>query len=126
MLRQTGESALNQKLTAITKGRRGILDWIQIPRHTWFYSPSLLELYHYVTGVFKAHPLEYDEIYHTHHTLKVLPPDAVLATVSLLPDGWHLLSTSPMPETLWHDITSQPEIERILLARNQQHLKQVQ
>ena len=97
-LQRAWESALNRKLTAITKGRQVILDLIQIPRHTWFYSPSLLELYHYVMGVFEAHPLAYDEIYHTHHTLKVLPPDAVLATVTLLPAGWHLLDTSPMPE----------------------------
>ena len=126
MIRRTRESALNRKLTAITKGRRGVLDRIQVPTHLWFFSGKLHELYHYDNGVFESFPHSHEDLFHTHHTIKILPPDAILANVSLTTSGWRLTSTSPIPVGLWKDITSQSDIESILLARNQRHLEQVQ
>ena len=126
MIRRTRESALNRKLTAITKGRRGVLDRIQIPTHTWFFSASQHELYHYDTGVFVAYPASIGGLFHMHHTVKMPPSDIVLADISHTPNGWLLTKTSPLPDNLWKDITSQTEIESVLLARNQRHLEQVQ
>ena len=88
MIRRAHESALNWKLTAITKGLWGVLDKIQIPTHTWFFSGHLYELYHYNKGVFEAFPHSHEDVFHTHHMIKILPPDAVLADVSQTALGW--------------------------------------
>ena len=124
MLRRARESATNRKLNVITKGLRGVLDRIQVPTHEWFHSASSNELFHYETGVFAAHPWQHENIFYAHHTLKVLPPDVTLAEVVPTDTGWALLGTSATPTSLWRDVTSQPEIESILLARNQRHLEQ--
>lgn len=127
MRRRIRESAINRKLTSVVKGRRGMIDRIQVPTHTWFFSPSSSELFRYDNGVFEAYPRHSDHIFHPHHTLKVLPSDARIADVSCDDDGfWHLCSTSPTPPNLWREITSQHEIEALLLARNQRHLEQTQ
>ncbi|KAL3762213.1 hypothetical protein ACHAWU_004751 [Discostella pseudostelligera] len=57
MKRKARDNAVNRKLAALTKGRQGALDRIQIPTHDWFYSPTKQELYHYDKGVFEAYPL---------------------------------------------------------------------
>ena len=101
-----------------------MLDRIQVPTHEWFHSASSNELFHYETGVFAAHPWQHENIFYAHHTLKVLPPDVTLAEVVPTDTGWALLGTSATPTSLWRDVTSQPEIESILLARNQRHLEQ--
>jgi hypothetical protein len=119
-------NALNRKLTAIIKGSRGVLDRIQIPTHDWFYSPKYDELYHYTDGVFEAYPSAGDTSFFSHHTLKVIAPDAELVTVAQTanPPRWHITATLPTPETFWTDITSQEEIEAHLLRRNKRHLEQ--
>ncbi len=76
--------------------------------------------------MFEAYPFSHDNLFHLHHTVKVLPPDSLLANVSHTPEGWQLDGTSPVPDNLWQDITSQSEIESVLVARNQRHLEQVQ
>ena len=75
------EISINRKLTTATKGAHQPFDSIQIPTHDWFYSEQQNELYQYKQGNFKAHPSTAEGTAHTfktHHTLKVLPPDAIL------------------------------------------------
>lgn len=127
MLWRIKESATNRKLNAVVKGRRGVLDRIQVQAHEWFHSPVSDELFHYDNGVFEAYPILLNDEFHSHHTLKVLLADALLATVTIDDTGHQrLLSTSPLPADLWRDVTSQQEIESLLLARNQRHLEQAQ
>jgi hypothetical protein len=127
MLHRIWDSATNRKLNSVVKGWHGVLDRIQVPSRDWYYSPSLQELLHFTDGVFEAYPPFHHELFHPHHTLKILPPDALLADVSCTKSGhWRLLFTASLPPDLWMDITSQAEIEALLLARNQQHLKLTQ
>jgi hypothetical protein len=84
MLKEAQERSINKKLTTATKGAYHSLNTIQIPTHEWFYSEEQNELYQYKQGNFKAHPPISEGTTHTfktHHTLKVLPPDAILITV---------------------------------------------
>ncbi len=76
MIRTTKENAINRKLSLITQGPRGVLDRIQILAHNWFSSQWNEEIYHYANGVFEAYPSAGDGSFYTHHTLKVLSPDA--------------------------------------------------
>ncbi len=124
MLRRARESATNRKLNVIMKGLRRVLNRVQVPTHDWFHSASSNELFHYDTGVFAAHPWIRENLFHDHHTLKVLPPDATLAEVVWADSGWALLGTSATTPSLWQDVTAQSEIESILLALNQRHLEQ--
>ena len=126
MIRTTEQNAVNRKLSLITKGRRGVLDRIQIPTHTWFYSPLRRELYHYDAGVFEAYPACDELTFHRHHTLKVPSSDIALVEVEIDPatQRWTITATLPTPKTMWTDITSQTEIEKALLQRNKRHLQQ--
>lgn len=127
MLRQIRESATNRKINSVVKGRRGVLDRIQVPTSDWFYSPSSQVVLHFDDGIFEAYPFFQHELFHSHHTLKILPLDALLANVSCTESGhWRLLSMAPLPPDLWRDITSQAEIKALCLARNQRHLEQTQ
>ena len=120
-------NAINRKLTAITKGPRGILDRIQIQTHEWFYSPKYDELYHFDEGVFEAYPSRGDNSFFTHHTLKVLPDDAELVEVAVDDDNLlYITEVLPYPPTIWEDITSQERIEQCLLHRNKRHLEQME
>ena len=126
MIRTTKDNAVNRKLRLVTKGAQGILDRIQIPAHDWFYSPKYDKLYHYDEGVFEAYPSAGDSSFFTHHTLKVLAPDAVLVRVgrTQAPPRWKVITTLPRPENLWIDITAQEEIEDHLIRWNKRHLEQ--
>ena len=126
MIWTTEQNAVNRKLSMITKGRRGVLDRIQIPNHHWFYSASKAELYHYDVGVFEAYPMCEDGTFYRHHTLKVPASDVVLVNVDIDPvtNHWTITEMLPTPRTMWVDVTSQIEIERALLARNKRHLQQ--
>ena len=126
MIRTTEQNAVNRTLSMITKGRRGVLDRIQIPTHHWFYSASKAELYHYDVGVFEAYPMCEDGTFYRHHTLKVPASDVILVNVDIDQDTnrWTITETLPTPPTMWVDVTSQTEIERALLARNKRHLQQ--
>eukprot|EP00956_Cyclotella_meneghiniana_P033708 scaffold98469_cov63-Cyclotella_meneghiniana.AAC.5 len=79
MKRTVEERQTNRKLSAVTKGTHSQLDRIQIPTRSWYHSAKATELYHYDNGVWEAYPnlKPYDNRYFTHHTLKVIPPDAV-------------------------------------------------
>ncbi len=84
MLKEAQEGSINKKLTTATKGAYRPLNTIQIPTHKWFYSEEQNELYQYKQGNFKAHPPITEStahIFKMHHTLKVLPPDAILVMV---------------------------------------------
>jgi hypothetical protein len=126
MIRTTEANAVNRKLSVITKGRRGVLDRIQIPTHSWFFSPSKRELYHYDDGVFEAYPACNDETFYRHHTLKVPATDVVLVKVDVDTETsrWRILESLPTPRSMWIDVTSQAEIEDALLRRNKRHLQQ--
>jgi hypothetical protein len=58
MIAKRHSRRLNKKLTRITKGARGSLDYIETPTATWYYSPTENEIYHYELGVFKAHGMK--------------------------------------------------------------------
>lgn len=64
MIKTTKENAVNRKLSLITKGWRGVLDCIQIPTHSWLFSPTKQELYHYDDGVYEAYPASDDGTFH--------------------------------------------------------------
>ena len=119
-------NALNRKLTSVTKGPRGVLDRLQVPTHTWFHSPSLNELYHYDAGVFEAYPAYDDTSFHTYHTIKILPDNAIRVTIATVPPHNRLTITSRIhrDEPIWSDVGSQENIEICLLARNRRHLEQ--
>lgn len=126
MIKTTKENAVNRKLSLITKGRRGVLDRIQIPTHTWLFSSTKQELYHYDDGVFEAYPASDDGTFHRHHTLKIPASDVVLVQVDVDKEThrWRITETLPTPQSMWVDITSQTEIEQALLRRNKRHLQQ--
>lgn len=126
MRRKITTNAVNRKLTAITKGRRGALTMIQIPTHDWFYSETQQELYHYTNGVFDAFPKAMEAQFFTHSSRKVLPEDIQAVTVEHDPIGnyWNITNVLPMPVPLWQEITAASEIEQHLLQRNQMHLEQ--
>ena len=126
MIRTAKENSINRKLSIITKGPRGVLDRIQIPAHDWFHSQRNDQLYHYINGVFEAYPADGKGDFYPHHTLKVLPFDAVAVVI-----GQHVVSRHyfiadhlPIAPLMWNDVTSQEEIETLLLERNKRHLQQ--
>lgn len=126
MIATTKTNAVNRKLSMITKGRRGVLDRIQLPVHEWLYSPSKRELYHYDEGVFEAYPASEDGTFHRHHTLKVPSSDVVLVLIGIdeCTQRWKITATLPTPKSMWYDVTSQTDIEQALLRRNKRHLQQ--
>ena len=126
MIRTAKENAVNRKLSIITKGQRGVMDRIQIPAHDWFFSPRNEEVYHYSSGVFEAYPSADDGTFYPHHTLKILPSDAVAVEIAQDPHTRHrsIIAHLPIAPILWRDITTQEEMETLLLERNQRHLEQ--
>ena len=126
MIRSAKENAVNRKLSIITKGPRGVLDRIQIPSHDWFHSQRHAELYHYANGVFEAYPSDGEGSFYPHHTLKVLPSDAVAVTIGQRDTSLHyfIADRLPIAPIVWNDVTSQAEIEMLLLERNKRHLQQ--
>ena len=125
MYTQISSSAINRKLSLVTKGPRGTLRLIQTPTHAWFYSQN--ELYHYHDGVFEAYPAAATGLFHTHHTRKVLPHK--IQAVEVMRDSsdkfWKISTFLPLPDPLWQDVTSGEEIEEELMRRNRMHLEQV-
>ena len=119
-------SAVNRKLTMVTKGHRGALKMIQVPTHEWFYSEEKHELYHYHKGVFEAYPAATEFLFYTHHTRKVLPSgvQAVIVERDWSGKYWMISTILPMPTPLWRDVTAAEEIEMELLQRNKMHLEQ--
>ena len=77
MLRVVESCTINRKLGAITKGRLSqALDSIEVPTCDWFHSAKNNEIYHYYVGKFEAYPAMGLGMYHSHHTLKVIPINA--------------------------------------------------
>ncbi|KAL3796822.1 hypothetical protein ACHAWO_002060 [Cyclotella atomus] len=126
MKRTVEERQINRKLSAVTKGAHSQLDRIQIPTNTWYHSAKETELYHYDNGVWEAYPhlKPYDNRYFTHHTLKVVPPDAVPVEVRKTNEYIEIASFVDTTEPMWRDVTNPVEIKRLLLARNKRHLQQ--
>ena len=128
MLRNMEVKRMHRKLTLLTKGPRSGLDFIQIPTKCWYYSPSMHELYHYTMGVFECHRADtkWSKQFGRQHTLKVIPDDAVEATVDNSNDaGPLLIRRNLLKRTKWQRITDKKEIERLLLQRNKRHLQQM-
>ena len=115
MIETTEERQINRKLSNVTKGAHRSLDRIQNPVHDWFYSEKEQEIFHYDHGVWEAHPRKTPHHHFLYHTLKVLPDDATLITVSVDEDGIAIEEFLPKPQRLWKDITAQKEIEDLLL-----------
>ena len=95
MIRTTDENAMNRKLGIITKGQRsGGMDRIEVANHDWYLSTKNKEIYNYEEGNFKAHTERGRNQYHEHHTLKVLPGDAVKVRVRRHSEaGWEVVET---------------------------------
>ncbi|KAL7551610.1 hypothetical protein ACHAWF_018082 [Thalassiosira exigua] len=127
MARVAKDSAMHRKVTAITKGRRGVLDRVQVPTHDWYYSPQWNEILHYDRGSFEAYPSAGDGTFFRHHTLKVIPKDAecIEVTIDGATDRWKITRRVPPPNVLWRDVTSQAEMENLILERNKRHLQQM-
>ena len=81
MIQKLQNKQMHLKLSRISKGPRGALDYIEIPTHDWYYSPKTNELYHYDNGVFETHANRTTSIFYKHHSLKVPPDDTSKATV---------------------------------------------
>ena len=62
--------------------------------------------------------------YFTHHTLKVVPPDAVPIEVLQTDDFIEIASFIQSETPMWLDVTNSDEIKKLLLARNKRHLQQ--
>jgi hypothetical protein len=127
MKRNITRSAVNRKLTALTKGNKGPLWMIQVPTHDWFYSEQHNKLYWYYKGVFEAYPAAPNGGFYSHHTRKVLPSE--VHAVEVFRDDsmerWKIATFLPLPDPLWKDVTSGEDIEQELLQRNHMHLEQV-
>ncbi|KAL7552549.1 hypothetical protein ACHAWF_016169 [Thalassiosira exigua] len=108
MGRVAKERAMHRKVTAITKGRKGVLDRVQVPTHDWYYSAHWSEILHYDRGSFEAYPSAGDGTFFRHHTLKVIPKDAECIEVTT--DGatgrWRIARRLPPPNILWRDEVS--------------------
>ncbi len=114
MLKVAQERSINRKLTATTKGGGRPLDTIQIPTHEWFLSPQQNELYQNKHGNFKAYPADSNiSTFYTHHTLGVLPPNAVLVDIEFdtTNERYNIKSVLPKPEHTWRDLTTPSEME---------------
>jgi hypothetical protein len=66
--------------------------------------------------VWEAHPRKTPHHHFLYHTLKVLPDDATLITVSVDEDGIAIEEFLPKPQRLWKDITAQKEIKDLLFG----------
>ena len=127
MIKDAQDRAINQKLTIAMKGSHRPLDYIQIPTHKWFHSKQHNELYQYEKGSFKAYQPTTGgtgDTFKTHHTLKILPPDAVTVTARQYSDYIQITGVVDTPVHTWKNITTPVEMERLLLDRNQRHLQQ--
>ena len=126
MKKTVEESQINRKLSAITKGTHSQLDRIQVPTGEWYYSEKESELYHYDHGVWEAYPRKEPNpnTYWTHHTLKVVPDDAVPVLVEKSTTQIEITDFPEVVEPMWRDVTDTEEIKHLLLARNKRHLQQ--
>ncbi|KAL7502579.1 hypothetical protein ACHAXN_000520, partial [Cyclotella atomus] len=132
MLRMEREREVNRKLSAITKGPRQSLDWIEVPTGVWYYSHSKKEIYRYHQGVFEAYspwsptrhliPTSPWKFY-KHHHLKVPPEDIVEAQIEER-EEFIALTAVFHPSQIWRTVTDTKEIEQLLLERNKRHLQQ--
>ena len=55
--------------------------------HNWFYSEKTKELYHHDEGNFEAHAKMGHNEFQAHHTLKVLPTDAIKVVIERTTTG---------------------------------------
>ena len=67
----------------IFKGRKGAIDTIRVTDYEWHYSPSHNELYRLADGIFEAYTAAGGGTFHTHHSIKAYPKDAVLVEVEV-------------------------------------------
>lgn len=119
-------------MTNAIKGFNQGLDRIEIPKFKWFYSHEAKEVYHFDRGVFEAYAAKRPQAalqptnptqFHTHHHLKVLPNDAVVATVQV--SDVHILLTGVCEScNIWKEITNSKEISKLIKSRNKRHLQQ--
>ena len=94
-LRTKVTNLTNRKMNAtllnhIMKGPHSGLGHREIPTHDWYFPPTGNELYHYTEGVFESYPANTNipHSFHTHHTLKVIPDDAVEVKTILTTSGF--------------------------------------
>ncbi|KAL7544883.1 hypothetical protein ACHAWF_012867 [Thalassiosira exigua] len=127
MARVAKDRAMHRKLTAIIKGHKGVLERVQVPTHDWYYSAHWNEIYRYDRGSFEAYPAVGDGTFFRHHTLKVIPKDAecIEVVIDENTDRWKISRRLPAPNILWRDVTSQSEMETLILERNKRHLQQM-
>jgi hypothetical protein len=125
MIKQMHIVSMHQKLTRITKGSRGGLDYIEVPTGEWYYSTEHNELYHFDHGLFECHVAKKEEnSFHSHSSLKVPPSKLVEVTVEKEDDGIAIVGTYIGP-IQWRKVVDSEEMESILLERNKKHLQQV-
>ena len=104
MIKEAQAQSINRKLTTATKVAHRPFDSSQIPTHDWFYSEQHNDLYQYKQDNFKAHPPTAEGTAHTfktHHTLKVLPQDAILVTVTPDTDPIQITGVMSNPTHTW-------------------------
>jgi hypothetical protein len=125
MIKQMHIISMHQKLTRITKGSRGGLDYIEVPTGEWYYAVEHNELYHFDHGLFECHVAKREENhFHTHSSLKVPPSKLMEVTVEKQLDSIVIVGTYIGP-IQWRKVVDSDEMEEILLERNKKHLQQV-
>jgi len=88
-------------------------------------------LCHYTQGVFESHPAnKRPRRFLAHHTLKVIPTDAMQVTVYPWKRrgnlrGYRMSEGLPIGPIKWKRITNKDEMETLLLERNKRHLQQM-
>jgi hypothetical protein len=125
MKKRVEENQINNKLRAAIKGTHSQLDRIQVPTGDWYYSEKEGELFHYDHGVWEAYPRQpkHRHRFFSHHTLKVIPSDAVPITVQIYDDHIDIDTFLDDSQPMWRDVTKTDEIADLLICRNKRHLQ---
>jgi len=90
------------------------------------------ESYHYDSVIFEVYAAQMPQVdlqpthptsFYTHHHLKVLPEDAICASVQQTNDENRLMALF-LPCKLWIEVIEPKQIKSIILARNKRHFQQ--
>ncbi len=125
MIRAARQRSIQQKLSFVFRPTYSKLDYVEVPSDEWYYSARTNEIYHFDNGLFRAHSEIEDEYFHPSSTLKVLPDDAVVITVSILDDSIEMLPLLVERRPTWKKVTKPEEMEDWFFRRNKAHHQQV-
>lgn len=125
----TDGKATNKRLSAIFRPEWNALDFIEIPTGTWYLTEDRTELYEHDNGVFIAHPMIEESVFHTWGTKKVISDSAIEVEVECAEDCIYV-TTEPCSfecrPTVSYQVIDDPEkMNKKLIIRNKRHLNQM-